>query len=232
MSYSLTPIGHITSPFKQKFAIPRQSQALSLAKGEIVFAKHINPEQALDGIDAFSHLWILFLFHQNLDHGFSDKVRPPRLGGNKKVGVFATRSPFRPNGIGMSLVTNLGHSNNTLRVGGIDLLDGTPIIDIKPYLPYADIQQNAQAGFANDTPEQDLRVELSEQASQQIIPFKAQHPDFEALLINVLAQDPRPAYKQKSQDNKHYHISLYNAQITWHVVNTQTHPSILVSAIC
>lgn len=221
MSYSLKPIAYIESPFKQKFAIPRQSQALSCAKGYIRFESDIDPAQALDGIEAFSHLWLLFLFHENLSQGFSNKVRPPRLGGNKKIGVFASRSTFRPNGIGMSLVSNLGLHNNCLTVGGIDLLDATPIIDIKPYLPYADIQINATAGYAQDIPEAPLTVTLSPAAKQQIQAFTAQHSDFETLLISVLDQDPRPAYKRDKHDPKIYHINLYNADIAWQVIEQQ-----------
>lgn len=221
LSYTINPIGTMLSPFKQKFAIPRQSQALSVAKGEIEFTDMVDPAQALDGIEDFSHLWLIFLFHENLEQGYSNKVRPPRLGGNKKIGVFASRSTFRPNGIGMSLVTNLGMHKKRLRVGGIDLLDGTPIIDIKPYLPYADIQDNATAGYASETPKTSLRVEFSSQALPQMALFKQQHDEFDALLVNVLSQDPRPAYKSKgtASDDKIYHVTLYNADIHWQVIN-------------
>ena len=219
MQHTIEPIGILHSPFKQKFAIPRQSQALSVAKGSIKFAENINIEQALDGIDAFSHLWLLFLFHENLAAGFTQKVRPPRLGGNKKIGVFATRSTFRPNGIGMSLVQNLGVTNKCLQVGGIDLLDQTPIVDIKPYLPYADVAAHATAGYAATPPEHKLTVSYTETAAQQAIAFSAQHPDFMVLLSNILEQDPRPAYKQNNIDNKRYHIDLYNAQISFVVID-------------
>lgn len=217
--YSLSPIAHIHSPFKQKFAIPRQSQALSLAKGEVEFVKEINPEHALDGIEQFSHLWLLFMFHENLEQGFSEKVRPPRLGGNKKLGVFATRSTFRPNGIGMSLVENLGLNNKRLKVGGIDLLDQTPIIDIKPYLPYADSQPNAQAGYAEQAPSSLLSIKYANTALKALAECEAQFSDYNALLENILSQDPRPAYKKAKDDNKTYHISLYSSDVHWQVHN-------------
>lgn len=217
--YSLSPIAHIHSPFKQKFAIPRQSQALSLAKGEIEFVKEINPEHALDGIEQFSHLWLLFMFHENLEQGFSEKVRPPRLGGNKKMGVFATRSTFRPNGIGMSLVENLGFNQQRLKVGGIDLLDATPIIDIKPYLPYADSQPNALAGYAEQAPSSLLSVKYDNSTLKALAKCEAQFSDFSALLENILSQDPRPAYKKAKADTKTYHLSLYSSDVHWQVHN-------------
>lgn len=216
--YSISPIAHIHSPFKQKFAIPRQSQALSLAVGELEFVENINPQHALDGIEQFSHLWLLFMFHENLAQGFSEKVRPPRLGGNKKIGVFATRSTFRPNGIGMSLVENLGMGKFGLKVGGIDLLDGTPIIDIKPYLPYADSQANAQAGFAQQHPPTKLTVKFSPNSLPVLAKCKMQYENYEELLVNVLSQDPRPAYKQGKTDSKIYHVNLYQTDVHWQII--------------
>jgi len=217
--YSISPIAYIHSPFKQKFAIPRQSQALSLAVGEIAFTQDINPEHALDGIEQFSHLWLLFMFHQNLAQGYSEKVRPPRLGGNQKVGVFATRSTFRPNGIGMSLVENLGRSKLGLKVGGIDLLDGTPIIDIKPYLPYADIQASATAGYANEQPSLSLQVEFKDSTLAALSACNLQYINYQSLLINILSQDPRPAYKQGKPDNKIYHVNLYDTDVHWQIID-------------
>lgn len=221
LNYPITPIAHISTPFSQKFAIPRQGLSLSPAKGTIIFTKQIDVVQATDGIDAFSHLWVLFLFHENLAQGFKAKVRPPRLGGNKKIGVFASRSSFRPNGIGMSLVRNLGMKDNQLFVDGVDLLDKTPIIDIKPYLPYADTVPNAFAGYADEKPGNTLVVKFSTEAKQQLTLLTEKHSDLPLLITDVLAQDPRPSYKSGKHDSKIYFIRLYDLDIKW-TVETDT----------
>lgn len=215
MNHEIQAIGHITTPFQQKFAIPRQGLGLSIAKGQINFAEDINPQQALMGIEDFSHLWLMFLFHDNLSQGFKQKVRPPRLGGNKKMGVFASRSSFRPNGIGLSLVRNLGLIDNRLHVGEVDLLCNTPIVDIKPYLPYADIATNATAGYAAEKPANTRQVIFAESANLCLKEASHQHADFLPLLESVLSQDPRPAYKQLTTDNKSYHLQLYNYDVHW-----------------
>jgi tRNA-Thr(GGU) m(6)t(6)A37 methyltransferase TsaA len=217
---SFTPIAHIVTPFSQKFSIPRQSLSLSVAKGAIIFSDDVDVTQSLDGIEGFSHLWLLFLFHENLAQGYKAKVRPPRLGGNKKVGVFASRSSFRPNGIGMSVVKNLGIKNNTLMVAGVDLLCMTPILDIKPYLPYADIVNEASAGYAHEKPSATLTAHYSDQAKEQLAFHQHQYPDLTALLDNILTQDPRPSYKQHQQDQKIYFIQLYDLEVKWSVNNT------------
>ena len=220
MSISIEPIAHILTPFEQKFSIPRQGLSLSCAKGELVFSEHINPEQALDGISDFSHLWLLFLFHENMEKGYKSKVRPPRLGGNKKVGVFATRSSFRPNNIGMSVVKNLGVRNNRLYVEGVDLLTNTPIIDIKPYLPYADSLSQAQAGFAQNKPTASLVVRYTNNAQAKLPEYQSRHSEIVALIDNILTQDPRPSYKQNKVDEKIYIIHLYDIEISWTVTHS------------
>lgn len=217
MTNSITPIAHILTPFTQKFSIPRQGLALSSAKGEIVFSEHIDIAQSLDGIDEFSHLWLLFLFHENLAQGYKPKVRPPRLGGNKKIGVFASRSSFRPNGIGMSVVKNLGLHNNKLLVEGVDLLSHTPILDIKPYLPYADAIPQATAGYAQEKPAAPMLLSYSSTASKKLAHYKIQYPDLESLIHNLLSQDPRPSYKQNKVDEKIYYVQLYAIEISWSV---------------
>ncbi len=221
MEFSIAPIAYIKTPFSQKFAIPRQGLSLSIAKGKITFEEHINSEHALSGINDFSHLWVFFLFHENIDKGFKDKIRPPRLGGNKKVGVFASRSSFRPNHIGMTLVENLGVKDGCLLVGGVDMMDNTPIIDIKPYLAYADVAPDAKSAYAADAPKNVLQVSFAESVLSDINICEQQHPDFSALLSSVLAQDPRPAYKKNGIDNKQYAISLYGIDIAWKVEKDQ-----------
>ncbi|MBF7074765.1 tRNA (N6-threonylcarbamoyladenosine(37)-N6)-methyltransferase TrmO [Glaciecola sp. MH2013] len=222
---SIYPIAYISTPFDQKFGIPRQSQALSKARGKITFSENINPQNACRGLEQFSHLWLSFVFHENMDAAYSDTVRPPRLGGNKKIGVFASRSTFRPNPLGLSLVKNKGlNSQGELLVQGVDLLDQTPIVDIKPYIAYADqpefITKSAHdstavfSGYAEDKPDVKA-VFIDNMVGESLKLIDKQIPDFSALLINVLQQDPRPAYKRKQSDNKTYHISLYKHDIAW-----------------
>lgn len=210
-------MGHVVSPFKEKFAIPRQPSLCKHAFGSIKFSSHIDPLQACDEIGQFTHLWLLFIFHKNVDQGFKNKIRPPRLGGNKKIGVFASRSSFRPNHIGMSLVKNEGLVEGELKISGIDLLDQTPIIDIKPYLPYSDMQPDATAGYAQNSPQNKLNVVFSPLAEQQLLPYLAVNAELKVLIQDVLSQDPRPAYKQNKVDTKTYFIKLYSVQISWRV---------------
>ncbi|MFT4655541.1 MAG: hypothetical protein ACI82S_003205, partial [Patiriisocius sp.] len=132
-----------------------------------------------------------------------------------KIGVFASRSSFRPNGIGMSVVKNLGVKNNKLMVEGVDLLSNTPILDIKPYLPYADIVQHASAGYAQDKPLPTLDLIYSQQAADQLALYQSQYPDFADLLQSILAQDPRPSYKQTKPDAKVYFVQLYDIEVRW-----------------
>ncbi len=217
MTYSIEPVGHVTSPFKEKFAIPRQPSLCKHAFGSIKFSSHIDPLQACDEISQFTHLWLLFIFHKNIDQGFKNKIRPPRLGGNKKIGVFASRSSFRPNHIGMSLVKNEGLVDGELKISGIDLLDQTPIIDIKPYLPYSDMQLDAIAGYAQNSPQNTLNVVFTQLAEQQLLPYLAVNAELKVLIQDVLSQDPRPAYKQNKVDTKIYFIKLYSVEIAWRV---------------
>lgn len=217
-TFNFRQIGIIATPFKQKFGIPRQSQSLSKAKGVIKFAADINPINACRGLDAFSHLWISFIFHANMHSTWKDTVRPPRLGGNQKVGVFASRSTFRPNPIGLSVVKNLKlNEHDELVVEGVDLLDQTPIIDIKPYISYADSIASASSGFAEQAPLSNMPIDYSAEALISLKSVQKHYPDFAILLENMLSQDPRPAYKKKSQDDKIYSICLYNFEVKWRV---------------
>lgn len=216
--FEFRTVGVISTPFNQKFGIPRQSQSLSKAKGIIRFSPDINPLNACRGLDAFSHLWISFIFHKNKQGAWKDTVRPPRLGGNEKVGVFASRSTFRPNPLGLSVVKNLGlNANNELIVEGVDMLDQTPIVDIKPYIEYADSIPNARSGFAQNTPETSMLLEYSTNAKAKLHSLTKTYPEFEVLLINILEQDPRPAYKSDKQDDKIYSVLIYNCDVKWQV---------------
>ncbi|CAM3991216.1 tRNA (N6-threonylcarbamoyladenosine(37)-N6)-methyltransferase TrmO [Pseudoalteromonas byunsanensis] len=219
-NYQIQPVGFIQSPYKQKFAIPRQPRLVPQAKAKLVFCEDFSREEFIRGIEEFTHLWLLFRFHETADKGYSALVRPPRLGGNERKGVFATRATFRPNGIGMSAVKLEGveykNGQLALLLSGIDLLDGTPIIDIKPYLPYSDAMADASAGFADTRPETLMTVSFSEQA-EQFIARQTRYPELKEFITNVLKQDPRPAYKKHKQQTQFYGMNLYEFNIRWQV---------------
>ena len=218
--YSISAVGHIQSPYKQKFAIPRQPRLVPEAKAKLIFAPDFNREEFVRGIDEFTHIWLLFRFHETADKGYSAMVRPPRLGGNERKGVFATRATFRPNAIGMSAVKLEGieykNGQLSLLLAGIDLLDGTPIIDIKPYLPYSDSMLDASAGFADTRPETQMSVEFTPEVTL-FIEQQTQYPDLLNFISNVLKQDPRPAYKKQKDGEQSYGMTLYDYNIRWHV---------------
>lgn len=189
-------IARIHTDFPTKFGIPRQS-GLVAAEAKIVFEKEYRVKEALRGIEGFSHLWLLWKFSETERESWSPTIRPPRLGGNKRVGVFATRSPFRPNPIGLSSVKLTGIDLNSpdapiLTVEGADLMDGTPIYDIKPYLPYADCHPEATCGFASIGFEP-LEVVIPEELKNALADDKL------TVLKAVLAQDPRPAYQRDAR---------------------------------
>lgn len=191
--FTIRPIAHIESDFPEKFGIPRQAGVVEALRARVVFEKEYRSDEALRGIEDFSHLWLIWQFSESLRADFSPTVRPPRLGGNERMGVFATRSPFRPNALGLSCVRLLGteklpEKGTTLLVAGADLMDGTPIFDIKPYLPYADAHPEAESGFAPDAG-RTLAVVIGGAALEKIPPEKRE------ALRGVLANDPRPRYQ-------------------------------------
>jgi len=218
-SSQLNAVAICRTPYKQKFGIPRQPGLVN-AVGYIEFEPDFNHLDAVRGIEQYSHLWLLFSFHENLAQGWKTTVRPPRLGGNEKLGVFATRSTFRPNGIGQSVVKLHGvvqrKGKVCLVISGMDLLDGTPIVDIKPYVPFSDAITDAKGGIAQDAP---ILVPLTYTAlaSQQINLYsqQQQYQDLAALIEGVLSQDPRPAYKKAKDDPKLYQVALYDLDIFW-----------------
>ena len=218
-SYSLKPIGIVHSCFKEKFAIPRQPALAPAAKGEIEFYPPYNDPMAIEGLEEVSHLWLSFIFHQAMpkDDKVRLRVRPPRLGGNKKIGVFATRATHRPNPLGLSVVKLDGIKNGRLQISGLDLLDGTPIIDIKPYVPYADSLPAAHNAIANDSPELSL-VEFSSAA----LASAGKHSErlaqpVKELIEQMLAQDPKPAY-QKPDSERIYGVKIWDLEVKWHYV--------------
>ncbi|WP_337880469.1 tRNA (N6-threonylcarbamoyladenosine(37)-N6)-methyltransferase TrmO [Rheinheimera sp.] len=225
-SYQLQVVGYVRSPYKQKFAIPRQPGLIAEAKAELVLEKGFDDDAMVRGIEAFSHLWLVFVFHETADKGWSPLVRPPRLGGNEKKGVFATRATFRPNPVGLSVVKLEGvlrrQGRLVLQLSGVDLLDNTPILDIKPYLPYADALPEALGGFADSAPETDMTVSFSEQASA-FCQHQTHYPDLRLLIEKVLKQDPRPQYKKQKSDSQSYGMTLYHFNIKWTVNGGHNH---------
>ncbi len=194
MKAELNIIAHIHTDFSSKFGIPRQSGLVDELEATIIFEPEYRNPDALRGIEEYSHLWLIWEFSECAGKEWTPTVRPPKLGGNKRMGVFATRSPFRPNPIGLSSVKLLGVEKTEkhgyiLRVAGADLLDSTPIYDIKPYLPYVDSHPEASNGFALDEKEGQMTVDFPDELLKKIPAEK------QAALIAVLAQDPRPGYQ-------------------------------------
>ena len=218
-SINLNYIGHIESPFKEKFAIPRQPGLVNAAKGKVILTGDTNNADLVKELAQFSHIWLLFIFHGTQTQGWKPLVRPPRLGGNKKMGVLATRSTFRPNPIGMSVVkltsVEINNQQVILHISGIDLLDQTPIIDIKPYIPYSDALPDATAGFAQTQPDINLSVMFSQAAQLSLTKYELEYKGLTQLIEQVLAQDPRPAYKRDKPDDKVYGMSLHDLNIEW-----------------
>lgn len=195
MDITMHTIAHIRTDLPEKFGVPRQSGLVPQLQGTIVFEPDYRNPDALRGLESFSHLWLIFWFHRAEREGWSPTVRPPRLGGNRRMGVFATRSPFRPNNLGLSCVKLEGVRRDeklgpVIRVSGADLVDGTPILDIKPYLPYADCPRDATGGFTDPLEAEPLEVECDEAL---LAGLEAQQ---RAGLMGVLACDPRPRYQE------------------------------------
>lgn len=194
MEFSMEPIARIHTDFSTKFGVPRQSGLVEALEAEIIFEPPYRDPAALRGLEGFSHLWLVWVFHQAAGRPWSPTVRPPRLGGNRRMGVFSTRSPFRPNPVGLSAVKlagieAAGPSGPVPRVRGADLVDGTPILDIKPYLPYADCIPEASGGFAPQPALAPLTVEIPPVLLERVPPERRD------ALEAVLAQDPRPRYQ-------------------------------------
>ena len=214
-STTITPIAYIKSDFKEKFGIPRQSGRAPNLQAEIVFYPEYAVAEALREIEGFSHLWLIFDFSKAHRDGWTPTVRPPRLGGNKRVGVFASRSPFRPNHLGLSCVRLLrvekGANGCSLIVSGADLLDGTPIYDVKPYLPFADCHPEAVGGYADGVKEYTLNVVVPQELLEKIPKEKREG------LLQCLADDPRPSYQD--DPDRIYGMSFADFQIKFRVEN-------------
>jgi tRNA-Thr(GGU) m(6)t(6)A37 methyltransferase TsaA len=195
----LTPIASVRSCFGEKFAIPRQPGLCPSAWGRLVFHPEYRSPEAVRGIEGFSHLWLIFGFHETVEQGWKPTVRPPRLGGNQRVGVFASRSTFRPNGLGLSLVKLEGVDSSAsdgpvMWLGGLDVLYGTPFYDVKPYLPYAEAIPEATGGYADEALSR-MPVEISPQAAAG---FSRLPPRARAVVLEALSLDPRPATRTEN----------------------------------
>ncbi len=219
----IEPIGIIHSCFKEKFGIPRQSGLIQSATATLELLPPYNVEEALRGIEEFSHLWIVFAFHESVTEKFQPTVRPPRLGGNTRIGVFATRAPFRPNPIGLSVVELKRVNGTTLELAGGDFLDETPVLDIKPYIPYADSIPAAHGAFANAAPDAINTVEFSPTAYNI---FQTLEKHQQQLICDMLSYNPRPAY-QTDDPNRLFGTRVFDLEIKWlHTDNTVTVESI------
>ena len=215
-TYMMKPIAHIRCDFPDKFGIPRQSGLIDSLKAEIIFEPDYRNPDAFRGLADYSHVWLIWGFSESIRHQWSPTVRPPRLGGNTRIGVFATRSPFRPNPIGLSSVllerielhTNQGP---ILHISGADLMDGTPIFDIKPYLPYVDSHPEASEGFGGSLKNSTLSIECPPELLKQIPEAKRE------ALIDLLTQDPRPSYQNDPE--RIYGLRFAQMEIKFRVEN-------------
>jgi tRNA-Thr(GGU) m(6)t(6)A37 methyltransferase TsaA len=215
--YTFIPIGIIRSCFTEKFGIPRQPRLAAAARGTLEILPPFDRDETVRGLEAFSHLWIIFVFHGIPQGKWRSTVRPPRLGGNRRVGVWATRSGFRPNAIGMSAVVleqiHRYRGKLVLELSGIDILDETPVLDIKPYLPDADTIVDAVGGFADQRPDPKIPVVFAAQALHVRPQVEKRHPGFSDLLEQVLRADPRPAYADRRRSGAVFGLRLYDVNI-------------------
>lgn len=220
MKFTFEPIGLIRSCFSEKFGIPRQAGLVSDALAVVDIEPTFQRIEAFQALEGFSHIWILFVFHQS--HGtWKTTVRPPRLGGNRRVGVFASRSGFRPNPIGQSVVELVSikadRGSLQLHIKGVDLMDGTPVLDIKPYLPYADCRPHARAGYAGDKPRAVKQVVFSPAAAKTCRKLENDfRPNLCRLITEVLSLDPRPGYADTS-GKRNYGMRLWDLDVRFSV---------------
>ena len=219
MEFTFRPVGIIRSCFKEKFGIPRQPGLVPAARAVLELLPPCNRAEALRGLEEFSHLWLLFVFHASPHTPNQTTVRPPRLGGNRRLGVFATRGTHRPNPLGLSVVKLLGIVEDQgqwrLELQGADLLDGTPVLDIKPYLPYADALPEAHGGFADTPPAPSLRVDFTPEAFVRCRELAGDRPGLYALIEQILQYDPRPAYRKNQESERIYGLRLFDLDVRW-----------------
>ena len=211
----IVPIAHIHSDFPTKFGIPRQSGLAPSLRSIIEFVEPFGSMEAVRGLSEFSHLWLIWSFSENVEKGWMPTVRPPRLGGNQRMGVFATRSPFRPNAIGLSSVEIVGIVPDSIdgpiiNVAGVDMIDGTPIIDIKPYIPYTDSHPEANGGFTQSNEFRQLEVKFADGVKHHLPDCKIK------ALVEILSNDPRPQYQDDPE--RIYGLSFAGCQVKFFVI--------------
>lgn len=223
-SFTFTPIATVRSCYREKFGVPRQP-GLVPVEGYIDILPAYSREEAFRGLEAFSHIWVLFVFNQTRRSDWKATVRPPRLGGNERVGVFASRSMFRPNSLGQSAVrlkrVETGDAGVRLVIEGGDFVDGTPVVDIKPYLAWADSYPDAQGAYAQQAPEPLVEVVFLPEARTVIERYSTTLPELENTLQAVLGLDPRPAYRASETDGRQvFAMRLYDFDVRWRVEDT------------
>lgn len=218
--YNFSSIGTIHSCFKEKFGIPRQP-ALVASPATIEIDIAYSKDEAFRELESFSHIWVIFVFHGIATKEWKSTVRPPRLGGNKRIGVFASRSMFRPNPIGLSVVElkNIERRDSKiiLNIIGGDFLDQTPVLDIKPYIPYADSIDTVKAGYATEKPAVKLKVKFTAEVKSEIEKVAKKYPKIEDIIIGVLQLDPRPAYQDTKKIKNEFAIKLYEYDLKWKI---------------
>lgn len=233
MPFEFQAIGYIHSCFTDRFGVPRQPGLAPAARAQLMLVAPYDNPQSLTGLDDCSHIWVQFVFHRPPSQQWKARVRPPRLGGNKSLGVFATRSPLRPNPIGLSVVRleGIGRAPGKLwlELSGIDLLDGTPVLDIKPYVPYTDAVPEARSGFA-DQPPSTRPVEFTPEALASCAQFQDRSQQLEDLIRQILQQDPRPQYRSPDPQRR-YGMTLFDLNIQWRYRGDSANYQLVVEAI-
>jgi len=234
---TLTPLAITHSCFKDKFGVPRQPGLTRHAHAELLIQSPFDREDAFRGLETASHLWLTFQFHEAIRAEWRPVVRPPRLGGNKKIGVFASRSPFRPNSLGLSVVRNEGlirkNGQLILRISDHDLIEGTPILDIKPYLPFADSVPEASLGWAESAPTERADVVFSPEATAQLATLPVEeYPDVRALIEDVVSYDPRPSFRRGRDEERIYGANLYDLNVRFRFVNDDSKIRVEVISVC
>lgn len=235
---TLTPIALTRSCFRDKFGVPRQPGLTRFAHAELVIQPPFDREDAFRGLETASHLWLTFQFHEAVRAEWRPVVRPPRLGGNRKIGVFASRSPFRPNSLGLSVVRNEGLGRDdggrlVLRISDHDLIDGTPVLDIKPYLPFADSVPEASLGWADSGPTQRLPVVFLEEAQAQLAGLPAErYPDLRGLIEDVVSYDPRPSFRRGRDEERIYGAHLYDLNVRFRFAHDDSQERVEVLTVC
>ncbi|MBY5961274.1 tRNA (N6-threonylcarbamoyladenosine(37)-N6)-methyltransferase TrmO [Marinobacter nauticus] len=234
---TLTPIAITRSCFQDKFGVPRQPGLTRHAHAELVIQSPFDREDAFRGLESASHIWLTFQFHEAVRAEWRPVVRPPRLGGNKKIGVFASRSPFRPNSLGLSVVRNEGLTRKNgelvLKISNHDLIEGTPILDIKPYLPFSDSVPEASLGWADSAPTDRLEVTFAPEASDQLSRLpETDYPDFRALIEDVVSYDPRPSFRRGRDEQRIYGANLFDKNVRFRFVNEDSIMRVEVISVC